>query len=54
MSGIISLAVVALLCAFCVSWVGRRLGFPIARSTLGATAVVVVIVILMLWGQSLI
>lgn len=54
MTGIISLAVTAALCAFCVSWVGRRIGLPVTRSTIVTTMVVFVIVALALWGQSLI
>lgn len=52
-SGIISLAVMAALCAFAVGWVLRRMGVAVNRNTYVGTMVVFVIVALALWGRSL-
>jgi len=51
MDGIVTLVLLALLAAFCIRWVAVRLRFP--APTTGAVAVVFVLVVLALWGQSL-
>jgi O-antigen ligase len=51
-SGIISLAVMAALCAFGLGWVLRRMGVAVSRNTYVGTMVIFVIVALALWGSS--
>ncbi|MFI6518556.1 hypothetical protein ACIBF1_23575 [Spirillospora sp. NPDC050679] len=51
MEGIILLAVVALLAAFCVRWAASRM--RLAAPTRMAVIIVFVLVVLALWGQSL-
>lgn len=51
MDGIVTLVLLALLAAFCIRWIAVRLRFP--APTTSAVAVVFVLVVLALWGQSL-
>lgn len=51
MEGILSLAVMALLCAFCVRWAAVRLRVP--APTRMAVVIVFVLVALAMWGQSM-
>jgi hypothetical protein len=51
-TGIISLAVMAGLCAFGLGWVLRRMGVAVTRNTYVGTMVVFVIVALALWGRT--
>jgi hypothetical protein len=51
MSGIITLAVLAILCVFCIRWVTGRLRVPTPAAN--AIVVVFVLVVLALWGQHL-
>lgn len=53
LSGLITLALLAILCAVVVSRVMRRLGMGVSRDRLVGIMVVFVLVTLMLWGQSL-
>jgi predicted PurR-regulated permease PerM len=51
MDGILSLAVVAVLCAFVVRWAATRLRLPVPGRV--AVITVFVLVVLALWGQTL-
>ncbi|MGI8330196.1 hypothetical protein ACRYCC_09525 [Actinomadura scrupuli] len=51
MSGIITLAVLAILCVFCIRWVTTRLRLPTPAAY--GIIVVFVLVVLALWGQHL-
>jgi uncharacterized membrane protein (DUF4010 family) len=50
-SGIITLVVLALLCAFCLRWVSRRVRLPMP--TYVAVFIVFVLVVLALYGRTL-
>jgi hypothetical protein len=52
-TGIISLAVMAGLCAFALGWALRRMGVAVSRNTYVGTMVIFAIVALALWGRSL-
>ncbi len=52
MSGLVTLALLAILLALLVSRAARRLGMNISRDRMIGIMVVFVIVVLMLWGQS--
>jgi DMSO/TMAO reductase YedYZ heme-binding membrane subunit len=52
-TGIISLLVMAALCAFCVAWVRRRMGLGVSRNTYVAAIVIFILVTLALWGRTL-
>jgi predicted PurR-regulated permease PerM len=51
MSGIITLGLLAFLCAICLRWLSRRLRLP--APTYVAVFVVFVLVVLALWGQAM-
>jgi hypothetical protein len=51
MSGITTLALLSILCIFCVRWLARRLRLPTPAAN--AVAVVFVLVVLALWGRQL-
>jgi hypothetical protein len=51
MSGIITLAVLAILCVFCIRWVTKRLRLPTPAGN--AIIVVFVLVVLAMWGRHL-
>lgn len=53
MSGLVTLALLAILLAFLVSRALRRMGMNISRDRLIGIMVIFVIVVLMLWGQSI-
>lgn len=53
MSGVVTLALLAILLAFIVSRVLGRMGMKISRDRTIGIMVVFVIVVLMLWGQSI-
>lgn len=51
MDGIVTLVLLALLAAFVLRWTARKMHIP--APTTAAVAVVFVLVVLALWGQSL-
>jgi predicted PurR-regulated permease PerM len=51
MSGIVTLVLLAFLCAICLRWLSRRLRLP--APTYVAVFVVFTLVVLALWGQNL-
>jgi uncharacterized membrane protein (DUF4010 family) len=50
MTGVITLMVLALLCAFCIRWVSQRTRMPVP--TRAAVVIVFVLVVLALYGQT--
>lgn len=53
MSGLVTLALLAILCAYLVPRALRRIGMTLSKNNTIGLVVVFVIVVLMLWGQSL-
>ena len=53
MSGLITLALLAILCAFLLSRVMRRMGMNVSRNGTVGIMFVFVLVVLMLWGQTI-
>ncbi|MDN3359894.1 hypothetical protein [Actinomadura sp. DC4] len=52
MSGLVVLALLAILAAFIVTRVMRRIGMSMSRNSTFGLMFVFVVVVLMLWGQS--
>jgi hypothetical protein len=53
LSGLVTLALLAILCAYIVTRVMRRMGMGMSRNGTVGLMFVFVLVVLMLWGQTI-